>query len=351
MLAAKLKMIHLQLTARCNLNCTFCGQWGKNGFMKKNPPSEDLDFAVWKKAIDSIVKACPEELPKATIWGGEPLLHKDFDKLAEYMSKAGFELGIVTNGTMLGEHAGAVNKFVKTLYISIDGPPETHDKLRGKPGLFEEIKKNMALIDDNVSKVAMSFFAESNYKSLPQLPFALADMNVDMLLLQNLIFSTPSDIACYKNWLKTSFNQSGSHADSWAVEKFGDYINELPGVLKEIQDNIAAGVYPMKVDVQPREITPENIKDWYMAENGLANAPREHDHCYAPFLHLHIKPQGDVHYCVDFDDFKAGNILEDDVMDIFHNEISKRFRKEIKDGKNPLCKRCPWRFNTAYKFD
>jgi radical SAM protein with 4Fe4S-binding SPASM domain len=347
----KLKMIHFQLTSRCNLHCVFCGQWGDNGFMKTNHPPDDMQFSVWKKAIDSIVAACPDELPKVSLWGGEPLLYDDFDRLLKYLYENGFKTGVVTNGTLLAEHADVINDCVDTLYISIDGPPEMHDKIRGRSGLFDEIRSNMDLISDTVFKVGMCFFSKENYKILPQLPFAIQDVNIDKLLIQNLIFSTSKDIACYKNWLKQNFSQEGTHVDSWCIDNHGDYIEELPDVIRQIQSNIAAGAYPLQVEVLPEGMKPDNIKKWYLAEDGIADLIAKNDYCLAPFNHLHIKPQGDVHYCVDFDDFTAGNIKENDIMDIFNNEISERFRKEIVDGRNSLCKRCPWRFNADYKLD
>lgn len=312
--------------------------------MKGKPAKVDLPFSVWKKAIDSIAMHCKDSLPEITIWGGEPLLFAEFDRLVEYMFNLGFRIKVVTNGTLLEEHADAINRFVDSLYISIDGSPATHDKIRGQVGLFDEIGKNMAKIDSRVEKVAMSFFAETNYKDLVDLPFALKDMNLDTLLLQNLIFSTSSDIAVYKEWLKNCFNQKAAHVDSWRTDSFGEYVEELPETLRRIQENIDSGAYLLNVKIGPEELTPENIKEWYLADDGLPHAPRENDHCVMPFTHLHIKPHGDVHYCVDFDDFTAGNIQNEDVMDIFHNDISNKFRDETALNHNPLCKRCSWRF-------
>lgn len=347
----KLKMIHLQITARCNLHCVFCGQWGDNGFMKVNPPLEDMPFSVWKKAIDSIVKGCPDELPRVFLWGGEPLMYDDFDRLLKYLYENGFKTGLVTNATLLAEHVDVINDCVDTLYISIDGSPETHDKTRGRSGLFDEIRANMNLISDAVFKVGMCFFSKENYKTLPQLPFLINDMNIDKLLIQNLIFSTSKDIACYKSWLKQNFSQEGTHVGSWRIDNHGDYIDKLPDTLRQIQSNITAGVYPLQVEVLPKGMNPDNIKKWYLSKKGLAHFIAGNDYCLAPFNHLHIKPQGDVHYCVDFDDFTAGNIKENDIFDIYNNKISELFRKEIVNGQNSLCKRCPWRFNTDYNFD
>jgi radical SAM protein with 4Fe4S-binding SPASM domain len=95
----------------------------------------------------------------------------------------------------------------------------------------------------------------------------------------------------------------------------------------------------------------KNILEWFISRDGLSNQKRDCDYCLAPFWHLQVTASGNVHYCVDFDDFSAGNIKNDDVMDIFENEISEKFRQEIFKGKNPMCKRCPWRFNTRYTID
>ena len=65
--------------------------------------------------------------------------------------------------------------------------------------------------------------------------------------------------------------------------------------------------------------------------------------CMSPFEHTHISWNGNVLYCTDFYDFSAGNVKEDRLLDIFRNENSDVFRREILKGNCATCNHCSWR--------
>ena len=52
--------------------------------------------------------------------------------------------------------------------------------------------------------------------------------------------------------------------------------------------------------------------------------------------------------CTDFYDFSAGNVKNDDICEIFNNDISNKFRDEIKNGNCVTCEHCSWADNTEY---
>jgi MoaA/NifB/PqqE/SkfB family radical SAM enzyme len=351
MLEKKLKLVHLQLTSRCNLKCSFCGQWGVNGFMKKES-HKDISLSEWKKVIDSIERHCPDGLPQICVWGGEPLIYKDFDALMKYIRQKGFVIGLVTNGVLLREHAKTVEKYVSSLYVSLDGSEEIHERSRGVKGIYRKTLDGISsLKNPDLSKVCMCTINEYNYHFVTDFPLAAAKIGFDRILFQNIMFSTSKDIDEYKKWLKEDFGIEALHADSWLVDKFDDYIYKMPEVIRRLCDNIGQGKYPIETILYPFELTEQNVIDWFESPNGLPNMERECNYCYGPFWHLHVTASGDVHYCVDYDDFSAGNIKDEDVMDIFNNETSEKFRKGVIDGRNTMCKRCPWRFNTKFGLD
>ena len=344
-------MVHFQLTSRCNLRCPFCGQWGTDGFMKNEAPME-LPFDVWKNAADSIAQYCRRhnlELPDICLWGGEPLLHPDFEEISAYLYACGFNLGVVTNGYLLPERVKSINPYFKTVYLSIDGPEQEHDRIRGCKGLWSRIAEGLVELDENIHTVVMCAITGSNVDILEKVPFAAGGLRVDSLLLQNLIFLDAENAADIKSWLQREFNQVSCHIDSWVDADPKAWVDRLPAILQRIETHIEKGTYPVKTEIRPKELTSKNILDWYRNPEKLENS--FDDHCLSPVSHLSITAKGNVTPCVDFDAFSAGNILENDVMEIWNNEITRKYGKEINARHNRFCLRCPWRFNPLHQLD
>jgi len=98
------RSILIQLTYRCNLRCSFCGQWGETGIFKKLPGSEIremLPLAVLKRVIDELPLICSA----ADLWGGETLQYPDIIPLVRYIKESERTCSLVTNGTYLARHA------------------------------------------------------------------------------------------------------------------------------------------------------------------------------------------------------------------------------------------------------
>ena len=75
----------------------------------------------------------------ATLVGGEPLLRKDFIDILAYTSKKIMnKVHVVSNGILINDEI--IKAFIKykllLLSVSLDGYGETHDKNRGKTGIF-----------------------------------------------------------------------------------------------------------------------------------------------------------------------------------------------------------------------
>jgi MoaA/NifB/PqqE/SkfB family radical SAM enzyme len=347
----QLKFVHLQLTARCNLRCSFCGQWGDAGYMRHAGNKRELNFLEWKTVIDSIFRHSEKEglKPQFVIWGGEPLLSPSFAKIAELLKSYGFETGLVSNGTLLNEFAPIINKNINVVYVSIDGPEEIHDCVRNCAGTFQRLAEGLKQIDNSRTRiVTLTTICEDNYKCLVTLPEYIAERlpNVSLMLYQNMIYISPDDAQRYTAWFKNFCGRKPEHIASWISDGFGDYVNELPVIMREICQRIEQKRYPIDLRITPEDMTPENIMDWY--SDGAYDAGC---HCVMPFSHLHVRPGGNVDMCVDFDDFSAGNVREKDVMEIFNGPEAEKFRQKFLESPPPICRRCPWRCNRSPGLD
>ncbi len=134
------------VTGRCNMRCVFCNWW-------KN----DVPELSTKKALEVIDAVCNLGVPFFDLSGGEPLLRKDLGTLAKRAGDHCCLVSMNTNGTLLDERR--VKELANTLdmvVISLDGPREFHDKIRGIPGTFDKAIKAIKVLKANDMKVGVN---------------------------------------------------------------------------------------------------------------------------------------------------------------------------------------------------
>lgn len=118
-------------TSQCNSHCCTCGIWRSAPFNELSVEEIDLFFA--RNPFFSWID----------VTGGEFFLRDDADKIINIIlnrSKNLYHLHIPSNAvdpecTISGVQAVLQeDPELFTLTISLDGPPDTHDRIRGVPG-------------------------------------------------------------------------------------------------------------------------------------------------------------------------------------------------------------------------
>jgi radical SAM protein with 4Fe4S-binding SPASM domain len=125
----------LDLTRRCNLRCAMCRTWAR-------PADAELTAAEIGRVLARMA-----DLHWLDLTGGEPFVRRDIADVFAAVLDAAPQLAILhfqTNGWLgdrivehtarlrAGLHAGA--ELIVT--VSIDGPTDLHDEMRGKPGSY-----------------------------------------------------------------------------------------------------------------------------------------------------------------------------------------------------------------------
>ena len=143
-----LSQISIKITNLCNLRCKMCAQWGEKGYNFDKPPEvlrEVVPLEIYKKMVDDVAHL----KPIIYIWGGEPFLYKDLIPLIAYMKEKKFVTSIVTNGVKLKENAEEiVERGWEVLMLSLDGPREIHDEIRGVKGCFDTLSRGINTIQE-----------------------------------------------------------------------------------------------------------------------------------------------------------------------------------------------------------
>jgi MoaA/NifB/PqqE/SkfB family radical SAM enzyme len=124
------------------LKCSFCHRW-------QIKDKED-DTAKSLAVIDKIAEA---GIACIFFSGGEPLLRKDLESLAEHARQKGLVLTLTTNGTLLTkERAKKLGEYFASIAVSLDGFEETHDQIRGVKGTYKKAMKAIYLLKENSTK-------------------------------------------------------------------------------------------------------------------------------------------------------------------------------------------------------
>jgi len=138
---------------RCNLLCEFC----RIPLNKKY----EMNTEELKRAVTEFSEA---GMGIAIFTGGEPTLRDDIGEIIRQTKSYGVFTHLVTNGTYLTKRIDNV-KDIDSLSISIDGPKEIHDKLRG-PGVFERAMEGMkAAKDAGIFVHMMSIITQDNVRN------------------------------------------------------------------------------------------------------------------------------------------------------------------------------------------
>jgi len=143
-------IVQISLTRACQLNCSHCYLGGKDNFFLSFDKAKSLLLALRDLGVKKIEYS-----------GGEPTLSPDFDKIVSFGKKLGFYQTLLTNGFHFSkENFRAILKSFDKIRISLDGPPELHNKIRQKERAFENAFSNLKKLFREKKKKKLNFSLE-----------------------------------------------------------------------------------------------------------------------------------------------------------------------------------------------
>ncbi len=130
------------VTFRCNARCCYCGR--ADAYPKETETSEvpALLESLWAMGTRWL-----------TLSGGEPLLREDILDTARLARERGFHVMLSTNGIMLPRKQAILN-WVEHVTLSLDGPREINDALRGA-GAFDRCLEALACCRTHATPVSL----------------------------------------------------------------------------------------------------------------------------------------------------------------------------------------------------
>ena len=146
--------ITFALTFRCNLRCGYCQIWKE--------AREEMTTRQVITAIDELTEA---GMCRLGFTGGEPLLREDIHELAVHAKSKGLFTTIFTNGALIDGKMDTMRQFDVVL-MSLDGPAEYHDRMRGKGAHASAMHALDALKAEGIKVWTNTVVTKKNLKSV-----------------------------------------------------------------------------------------------------------------------------------------------------------------------------------------
>jgi radical SAM protein with 4Fe4S-binding SPASM domain len=333
------RVLTFMMTYRCNLRCVMCWQWGEQGLfheLSKEHEVEQLDLATLRTVIDDVA-------PEGTgvfLWGGEPFLHRDLMPFVEHVKSRKLYCSINTNGTYLPREARRLVELgVDAIMVSVDGPREVHDRIRGMDGSFQRIADGVKALQEarngHAGKpeiIVNTTISPGNQEVLLATYDTVEAMGADRMILSQLWFTTEQIGRANEAYFREKFN---AHAGSWRGFVMDVSVldsEKIAGQMREMSRRKSA----MELRFLP-DLDPGQVHDYYARPEEAFGKTR----CFVPWLEAEILPNGDVTPCSDRPDLIVGSLRKERFLDIWNNGSYQAFRRAMReDGLFPYCSRC-----------
>jgi len=144
----KEKNIYILFSYECNFNCTYCFEHDMKG---KETSNNNLN-----KIFRYVEKQLENNKVRLVLYGGEPLLLQNYNKIEKVLSfaqKNNIKVKIITNGYLLDVFSKLLLKYKRNidyLLITLDGDKDQHDltrKKKNKEGTYKKIVENILMAD------------------------------------------------------------------------------------------------------------------------------------------------------------------------------------------------------------
>jgi len=289
----KLHIIQLSLTENCNLRCIYCYA------TDRTKPEHVLTQKEHFDLIDSINSI--SEKAEVILTGGEPLLVPYTLDLAEYAKKRGNSPQLLTNGTLVDNtNAGKISELFDLVKISIDGSTAViHDFHRGQNSFSKSMNAFELLLSHN------------------------APVKVSMTVTKKNINDIDSMVKLFGSYLTFApLFQAGRAKNDRSLNVTGtEYYKALSSV---------DGVNPLS----------------YLCSSLASAKNKRIMKCAMGDGEISVSESGDVYPCqlLHFPEFKAGNIREQSLKDIYENSEVINQCKKLNVLNIKGCKNCNIRF-------
>ncbi len=323
-----------------------CGQWGTEGYVRKGAPAilePELTFEQLRSTFDDLAAF----KPRIILCGGETFLYPQWKEVIAYLARKGLHTSIITNGTRLADAAqDLVVSQVKEISISLDGPEDLHDTIRGTKGTFQKIEEGIkallrerALHGGSYPRLGFnSTLSDLTYTSLIKFIETVESSGVDSLLLLHFNFLDSKLFHAHEETFQRLFGKGSPSWGGFVYDTSGMDMDEIVRTIREAKGK----KFTIPINFLP-DYNETEIRNYYTGKRFYPSPPR--GICHGPWNSVNILPNGDMSPCLDV---VVGNIQDEGgFINAWNGVPMRRFRRLLKqEGLFPACTRCC----TYYRF-
>jgi MoaA/NifB/PqqE/SkfB family radical SAM enzyme len=315
---SSLPILALNVHTACNCRCVMCDIWKANASRREIGPDELERHVEGIRGLG---------VQRVMLTGGEPLLHRNLWQLCARLRQENVRVTLVTSGLLVARHAGAIAEHVDALVVSIDGDPNTHDRIRGVAHAFARLEEGLRLLRGYARRpvtTARSVVQRANYGRLVETIQSVRALEVDRLSF------LAADVS------STAFNRP----EPWSAARRADVAlpaDELPALAASIRDaearcrrEIADGF------VIGGAASLWRIHRYYAALLGLCEFPPVR--CNAPWVSAVLEPGGVLRPC--FFHAPYPTHAEAAFDRALNAPDALEFRRALRPARDDTCRRC-----------
>ncbi len=349
-------VISVAVNNRCILKCLHCdvgetrrSRAEKNFFYQRGTGGkkrlQQLPLEILKKLTDEVAPFSPVIRPTFL----EPLLRHDLFEFAQYVKSKNLTFSLQTNGVLLPQkYKQIVDCGVDVLRVSLDGPRDIHDYIRGVPGTYDRVISGLhSLIAYKRQKqstrpvLGISFTISSyNYGNIVSFFNMLNEEHIleHVYVAVNFLRFVTQEEADDFNKMGLGFwpmtESSMGEANPTEIDP-GKLYDELQQLQKKYPQNL------YQYHFFPCQMNQEELAQWFGGKDFL----HPEITCHVPWSHCQILYNGDVVINGRCCSPSLGNITEQSFSSIWNGPVAQEFRKKLKSvGNFPVCNRCCRKF-------
>lgn len=296
-----------ELTNRCNARCIHCGSESGDSRQNELTEAEALQLCEELKHL-----GCE----RVGIIGGEFFLSPYWESVLKKLYELRIRASLLTNGLLLTDKniAKLQDLKVRGISVSIDGMGETHDYLRGVPGLYEKAITAIQKVKAAGFSVGINTaISRPNMHQLPELLELLTQLGVNTWQLQ---------------WVE-DFGRAQANPDLFlTVEDMYPIVRQVAEFRKHTQIKIYLG---------------DNIGHFTCFEPMVRDNP--FTGCIAGRYNVGIESNGNIRACLSIrgDEHIEGNIRERSLTAIWDDPASfSIFRDKPVEKLTGFCRTCEY---------
>jgi Fe-coproporphyrin III synthase len=311
-LIAKLPLVTLYITERCNSRCITCDYW-RHG-------RDDMDLAAVTSLLPSLARLSTQMV---LLSGGEPLLNAEWEAIAQALRSNSLKVWLLTSGLALAKHARRAATLFDAITVSLDGTDaETYAAIRGLNAFHKVCEGIQAAASQGAPPAIRVTLQRGNFRQLPAFVDLAKDLGAQRVSFLAVDVANPH-----------AFGRTDDFVSDLALRP--EDLPELEQILDSMEQDHQEDFLSGFIAESPQKL--RRILQYFTAIRGFGPYPLVR--CNAPEFSAVIGATGHVQPCF-FISGPPHALLRPDFDQVLNDDAMVTLRRNIREGRRTECATC-----------